>query len=221
MDRKGDLSERLRTHIQLFHAQGWHVAALDALTLRGERELCTQRTGTRRVTQRDRRLDALQATQWLAHQPGVDEHRLAWMGWSNGGSTVLAASNRSHPQVAALADWLQPRVRGVVAYYPGCESEARRGYRPFSETLLLLGLADDWTPAAACLPLASSAVQVRSWAGAYHGFDGTAPVRLRRDVPNGQNPGQGVHVGAHPEARAASREEWVRFLQRVWAPPAD
>ena len=222
MARDGRLSQRLRTHIQLLHAQGWHVAALDALTLRGETELCTQRTGTRRVTQLDRRTDALQATQWLARQPGVDEHRLAWMGWSNGGSTVLAASNLRHPQVAAQADWLQQRLRGVVAYYPGCEAEARRGYQPVTDALLLLGLADDWTPAEACQPLAADRVQVHAWPDAVHGFDGTAPVVLRRDVPNGRHPGQGVHVGANAPARTASREVWQAFLQRVLAPsPAD
>ena len=39
-----------------------------------------------------------------------------------------------------------------------------------------------------------------------------APVRLRKDVPNGVNPGQGVHVGGNAAAWRASRDRVVRFL---------
>jgi hypothetical protein len=88
---------------------------------------------------------------------------------------------------------------------------------------MLLGAEDDWTPAAPCVALAAQAtghaVQVESYAGAYHGFDSTAPVRLRRDVPNGVRPGQGVHVGGQPEARALSQQRLAAFLQERWRLP--
>jgi hypothetical protein len=35
---------------------------------------------------------------------------------------------------------------------------------------------------------------------------------LRKDVPNGVNPWQGVHVGGDAAALAASRERLLRFL---------
>jgi dienelactone hydrolase len=72
---------------------GIHALALDSLTPRGETELCTQKVGTRAVTQKNRRLDALGALAWLAAQPDVDSRRLGMLGWSNGGSTVLAATD--------------------------------------------------------------------------------------------------------------------------------
>ena len=53
------LSERMNEHARLFNGQGWHVLVPDSLTPRGERELCTQREGTRAVTQTQRRRDAL------------------------------------------------------------------------------------------------------------------------------------------------------------------
>jgi hypothetical protein len=62
-----------------------------------------------------------------------------------------------------------------------------------------------------------SAPPRESYEGAHQGFDGTAPLRLRRDVPNGVNPGRGVHVGAHPEARAAARARLERSLRETWA----
>ena len=54
--------------------------------------------------------------------------------------------------------------------------------------------------------------QFDSYAGAYHGFDSTAPLRVRKDVPNGINPGQGVTVGGNPEALLRSRERLLKFL---------
>ena len=38
-------------------------------------------------------------------------------------------------------------------------------------------------------------------------------VILRSDVPNGVHPGEGVHVGANPPARAAANEQVRAFLR--------
>ena len=216
-DGRGRLAERYVELAARLNAVGVHMLATDSLQPRGEKELCTQRTGQRKVTQLQRRRDALGALQWLAAQPGVDASRLGLLGWSNGGSTVLAASNQRHPEVAAAR--VQPSL--VVAFYPGCESELQRGYLGVAPLLLLLGEADDWTPAAPCKALAAAAgpaVQLESYAGAFHGFDGTGPVRLRRDVPNGTHPGQGVHVGGDPAARAAAAARLDGFVRDTWFP---
>ena len=212
-DGKGRLGQRYVDYAALLNAQGWHALVLDSLTPRGEKELCTQRTGSRRVTQAQRRLDALGALQWLAGQPDVDGQRLALLGWSNGGSTVLAATNWLHSPVARAA--IAPRV--AVAFYPGCEAELARRYASTAPTLLLVGESDDWTPAQPCRELAGiadSGLKLLAYAGAFHGFDSTAPLRVRRDVPNGVRPGQGVTVGGDAAAREASRREMLEFLRR-------
>jgi dienelactone hydrolase len=209
--RGGRASERMRGYTQLLNAEGWHVLVVDSLTPRGERELCTQRTGTRAVTMTQRRLDALAALQWLASRPEVDARRLGLLGWSNGGSTVLAATNRKHRAVASAS--VLPSF--AVAFYPGCEAELRRGYEPVAPLLVLVGEADDWTPAEPCRRLAARVPQIEfeAYDGAHHGFDSDAPVRLRPEVPNGVKPGQGVHVGGHAQARAASRARLLAFLK--------
>lgn len=211
-DRRGQLSQRMRDYAALLHSQGMHALVVDSLTPRGERELCTQRIGTRTVTQANRRLDALAAISWLALRDDVDDRRIGLLGWSNGGSTVLAATNLRQRDVDTHA--LRPAF--AVAFYPGCEAELRRGYETASRVLVLVGEADDWTPAAPCLSLAQAAAEprpvVESYPGAYHGFDSTAPLRLRRDVPGGASPGQGVHVGGDPQALKLSRERLLRFL---------
>jgi dienelactone hydrolase len=60
--------------------------------------------------------------------------------------------------------------------------------------------------------------QIESYAGAYHGFDSTAPPRVRKDVPGGVHPGQGVTVGGNPQALKRSRERLLRFLEAVKRP---
>ena len=217
-DGRGQWAARYTELASRLNAMGVHVLVTDSFTPRGERELCTQRVGQRRVTQLHRRRDALGSLQWLAAQPGVDAGRLGLLGWSNGGSTVLAATNLRHVEVAAAP--VRPSL--AVAFYPGCESELQRGFEASAPLLLLLGELDDWTAAAPCKALAQRAargarVQWEAYAGAYHGFDGTAPVRLRRDVPGGVNPGLGVHVGAEPAARAAADLRLSLFLRDTWS----
>ena len=217
LNPQGQPSAKTREYAALLHAQGWHVLALDSFTTRGEKELCTQRIGTRKITQTERRRDALGALQWLAAQGRVDAGRLALLGWSNGGSTVLAATNLQHAEVRSAS--VKPRF--AAAFYPGCEADARRGYRPVSDTLLLVGLADDWTAAEPCQRLAQDgppSVKVLAYEGAYHGFDGSAPLRLRADVPNGVHPGQGVHVGSHAVARVAAQQALLQALKAAFAP---
>jgi dienelactone hydrolase len=211
-DRHGALTQRMHDYVDLFNGLGLHVLVVDSLTPRYEKELCTQRTGKRRVTQANRRLDALGAIEYLAQRADVDATRIGLIGWSNGGSTVLAATNLRHRDVAQ--ETIKPAF--AIAFYPGCEADLRRGYEPSTPLLLLVGQADDWTPSVPCVALARANVEPRPqivvYPGASHGFDSDAPVRLRKDVPNGVNPGQGVHVGGNAAAWRASRDRVVRFV---------
>jgi dienelactone hydrolase len=211
-DKSGALTRRMREYAQLFNGLGLHVLVVDSLTARYEKELCTQRNGRRRVTQSNRRLDALGAIAYLADRGDVDASRIGLIGWSNGGSTVLAATNLRHHDVAAAI--VKPAF--AIAFYPGCESDLRRGYTPSAPLLMLVGQVDDWTPSAPCIALARSVHELKPeivvYPGAGHGFDSDSPVRLRKDVPNGAHPGQGVHVGGNPAAWRDSRDRVVRFL---------
>ena len=211
-DGRGHLSERMRDYVALLNGAGVHALIVDSLNPRGRKEICTQELGKRSITMANRRLDALSSLQWLAAQPGVDASRLGLMGWSNGGSTVLASTNLRNAEVTRSA--VKPSF--AIAFYPGCESDLKRGYETSVRLLLMVGEADDWTPAAPCKQLVEQTVGVKpefeSYPDAFHGFDSRAPLRVRKDVPGGVNPGQGVTVGGNPEALARSRERLRKFL---------
>jgi dienelactone hydrolase len=219
-DKHGALSERMQSYVSALNAEGWHALVLDSLTPRGEKELCTQKIGSRAVTMTERRRDSFGALQWLAARPEVDATRLALLGWSNGGSAVLASSNAKHAEVKAFVAQKGPTPRAAVAFYPGCEADLKRGFTPTAALLILSGGADDWTAAAPCEALVKAATttlasrpQIVVYPGAFHGFDSLSALRLRADVPNGVKPGAGVHMGGQPEAREASRAALLNFLR--------
>jgi dienelactone hydrolase len=224
---RGALSVRMREYTDLLQSRGLDVLVTDSLTGRGEKELCTQRIGQRRIDQGNRRADAWAALQWIAAQPGIDPHRIAVIGWSHGGSTVLSALDLRQPLWARVG--IVPAA--AVAFYPGCSEALRQQSQPASPLLLMIGSADDWTPARPCeqwvLALKSrpgpadratdstAPVDLRVYQGAFHNFDGTAPIRIRTDVPNGIRPGAGVTTGGDPAARADARQRMLDLLVRT------
>ena len=119
------------------------------------------------------------------------------LGWSDGGSTVLAAAN-------SLPTGL---VRGIVAFYPGCRFYADKAdWRPGAPILIVMGEADDWTPAAPCHRLAArfpGQIQLVTYPGAYHDFDvADRPIRIQRGLATTANGNGTAHTGTDPAARA-------------------
>jgi dienelactone hydrolase len=210
-------------------AAGYVVLLPDSLGSRGLREICTVRTTARRVTPAERRRDALGALRWLARQPGIDRERIAVFGWSHGGSTVLATIDASHADVVAFRERADapPFFRAAIALYPGCGATLRDGrWRPAAPVRILIGEADDWTPAKPCVDLAERAraaqwpLETTVYPGAYHGFDAPGgELTHRRDVPGGVVPGAGVHVGPDPAARDDANRRIEAFLRDTIGAP--
>ena len=82
------------------------------------------------------------------------------LGWSHGGSTTLATINAGNREVASFSDSsaAPPFFRAAVAFYPGCTPASRDAqWHPGVPTRILIGAADDWTPASACEALGKRA----------------------------------------------------------------
>ena len=212
--RAGQLNARHQAMADLLVLQGYTAVFPDSLTPRGETELCTQKIGARRIDQTQRRADTLAALAWVAAQPWADPARIALLGWSHGGSAVLSASDATRADVQGAA--VRPAV--AVAFYPGCTAALRAGYRPSAPLVLMLGEKDDWTPPGPCIELGKAVgAEVNVYADSHHDFDNpTGQVRLRSDVPNGLKPGQGVHVGPNPAARALAYARLQVLLQQAF-----
>jgi dienelactone hydrolase len=211
--RAGLLNARHQAIAQLLLDEGYTVLFPDSLTARGEKELCTQKIGSRRIDQNERRADALGALAWVAQQPWAQNTRTALLGWSHGGSAVLAATDATRADVQAGT--AKPAL--AVAFYPGCAASLRSRYRPQTPLVLMLGEKDDWTPPTPCVELGKQVgAEVNVYADSFHGFDSpSGSVQLRTDVPNGLNPGQGVHVGPNPAARQAAYARLRVVLQQA------
>ncbi len=197
--RKGQLNARHQAMADLLVAEGYSVVFPDSFTPRGETDLCTQKIGSRKIDQTERRADVLGTLAWVAAQPWAQPGRIALLGWSHGGSAVLSGTDATRADVRSQA--VQPAI--AVAFYPGCAAAVKSGYKPSAPLVLMLGEKDDWTPPGPCVALGQAVgAEVNLFADSYHDFDNpVGEVRLRKDVPNGVNPGQGVHVGANPVAR--------------------
>lgn len=197
--RQGQINARHQAMADMLVAQGYVAVFPDSLTPRGVARLCTQKIGARAIDQTERRRDALATLNWVASQAWAQPSKIALLGWSHGASAVLSATDAGHPEVLAQT----VRAAVAIAFYPGCSAARKAGYRPNTRLLLLLGEKDDWTAPGPCIQLGQTiGAEVNVYADSFHDFDNPAgTVKLRRDVPNGVNPGQGVHAGPNPAAR--------------------
>ncbi len=215
VNARGQLAERYLDYGQRLSRAGYAVLMPDSFGSRGLGSQCAVRYKNRSVDVGQRRGDVLQALGWLESAQGVGVARVALLGWSNGASTTLAVLDN--------ARGTPPAVAGAAVFYPGCGPLQRQQAMLAPTPLLMqLGTDDDWTPPAPCVALAERLqkhgrdVTLHVYPGSVHGFDGTAPVRVRADVPNGVH-AHGVQQGGNPAAREASLAALDAFLARVLA----
>ena len=162
-----------------------------------------------------RRADAAAAVQWLAAQPATPPGGVVVLGWSNGGSTVLAAAGEGVMPPGV--------VRGFVAFYPGCRVyDEKAEWAPSAPMLIVMGEDDDWTPAEPCRHLAAKfpdRIKLVLYPGAYHDFDAPGrPVVTRTGLAFTAHGDGAAHVGTNPAAREAALRDvpaWIAGLPAV------
>jgi dienelactone hydrolase len=225
--RKGQLNARHHAMGQMLQAQGYHVIFPDSFSSRGIEGICSEAqrlSNGIRVSIDERRADTLAALAWLRLQPWADAQRnqFAVLGWSNGGTALLAATDVGN---SAVKEAGLP-FKTAIAFYPGCVDANRTSYRPNTSLTLLLGADDDWTLPEPCIAMGErlvklgDAVTVKVYPGAVHDFDTPLPgLRSRSDVPS-RSParaGQGVQVGQNPAAREDSWQRVRNILKDAFA----
>jgi len=228
--REMELSQHNVAWTEELLQDGYVVLFPDSFRSRGRQEVCTVKTGERSVSIAMRRLDTLGALAWLAAQPGIDRERIALIGFSHGGSTTLFTINAKDRQLKSFeaAKDAPPFFRAAVAFYPGCRYYLDAGDRwaPATPLRIYIGEKDDWTPAAPCAALGvamkvrGDPAEVTVFPDSYHGFDSpTGRMIVRKDVPNGVNPGQGVTLSPNSTTGADARAKTRAFLREWLALP--
>lgn len=150
-------------------AWGYVVLLVDSYATRGIEQACTS-AGFETFLMR--RNDAYGALAFLARQTFVDRHRVAAVGFSAGARVALFVT-----QPNSFAQFVPPdsdlRFRAAAAFYPPCRLASAR---PTIPTIIFIGAADDWTPAAECSNRVAfwgddgAPIDLVVYAGAYHGF---------------------------------------------------
>jgi dienelactone hydrolase len=177
---------------------GYVVLSVDSFTPRGLEYTCDGRVGYY-VGPWARALDAYGAKRYLSTRSFVDSARIAVMGMSHGGNTVLETINQSISEGLAMIPF-----QAAIALYPLCSVP-----EPINTpTLILTGDEDSWTPVELCEQYvdklhSQNEIKLKVFAGAYHAFDhpGIDIVEL------------GYIVRSNPEAAAEASQITHEFLE--------
>src|SRR5262249_54962491 len=146
-------------------SEGYATLVLDSFTARGLKTVCGNGL---MFSDQVRANDVFAAAARLVALGLADENRVAAMGFSHGGWTVVAAWR-------AQGRRPEETTRALIAFYPACPQALPDSAAP--PLLMLLGGQDDWTPAAPCMKLAENAsragrsVSAVLYPDAYHAFD--------------------------------------------------
>jgi dienelactone hydrolase len=128
--------------------------------------------------------DAFNALKLLATHPRIDASRIGIMGFSKGGQVALYTALEPFRRVVAG----NLRFATHVPLYPSCALPYIANQITRAPMLVLMGGADDYTPAAQCERyiewFRSKGAPIRSivYPGAAHGFDTPNPVRHMPNV---------------------------------------
>lgn len=221
--RDGKIMPREEDWAQKLVAEGFVVLLPDSYSPRGLVSQCRVRERKVRAS-RERRDDAHAARRWLQQQAYVKHNAVSLLGWSNGATGVLYAMRAERPTRPGR----RFRVVGTdfakaVAFYPGCRTLLDAGdFKPRAPLLVLMGQADDWTPAKPCEAMVSRAKTLGGdatfvgYPGAYHDFDvPDRPVTVLKGLAfTGAGTGGDAHTGTDPAARADALKRVPQFLAR-------
>jgi dienelactone hydrolase len=148
------------------NAWGYVAMVVDSFRPRGLSNVCNHGMLVPPLVQAQ---DAFAAADYLRARPDVRADRIGVIGFSHGGWAVLKAVLAD----TVRGDHATPFV-AAVAFYPGCDPP---GSPLATDTLILIGDADDWTPVERCVrwrdrvQRAGHDLEMKIYPGALHAFD--------------------------------------------------
>jgi dienelactone hydrolase len=180
----------------------WGYAALlvDSFRPRGLTEVCNRGM---LVPPQVQARDAFDGAAYLRARPDIRAEGIGVIGFSHSGWAVLKAV-----LAGVVRRPEEPPFAAAVAFYPGCDPP---GSPLETDTLIVIGGADDWTPAARCERWRDLAqpnghtLQMKVYPGALHAFDALITPRYIARHYIGRNPGAAADATAETQAFFAAR----------------
>lgn len=171
----GGVSQAEFNYAKFFNSQGVAAFVLDSFTPRGMTQICTSSSSFNTSAAV---ADALFALKLLATHPNIDANKIGIFGRSYGGWSVYGSAMEEIRR--GVIDSSLKFAAHVAMYPSGCNIRVWSANVTRSPMLILLGAADDWTPAAACMDyniqLRALGLPVRTivYANAQHAFDNSS-----------------------------------------------
>ena len=162
-------------YLEQYRKQGMATFELKSFQSRG----ITSTVGSQsEVTMAAMVLDAYRALEALSKHPRVDANRIAITGWSLGGGVTLFSAWL--PLKEAINKELS--FAAHLALYPPCFVTPINLSFSKAPMHILIGAADNWTPAAPCEELvklleSTNDIGVTVYENAHHGYDSEIPVQ--------------------------------------------
>ena len=164
---------------RVLNEAGYAVFIVDSWSGRGLQSISTE---TLRVSTMSRIYDLVGALDILAKNPLVDTSKIAVMGFSHGGQSVLYSSLERFGKLFSS----DIRFAAHISVYGECDTTFHGDEAVTKPVLMLHGAADDWVPAAPCreyasrLTKAGKNVRYIEYPDAHHVFDGPAAAQATK-----------------------------------------
>ena len=161
-------------YLKMYQEQGYATFQLNSFKSRG----ITSTVGSQdEVTIAAVILDAYKALEKLSKHPKINEDKVAITGWSLGGGVTLFAGWL--PLKEAITN--QVSFAAHLAFYPPCFINPENLSFTKAPIHILIGEADNWTPAKPCIDLVEKLsdktnISITTYPDAHHGFDSEEPV---------------------------------------------
>ena len=161
-------------YLKMYQEEGYATFQLNSFKSRG----ITSTVGSQdEVTIAAVILDAYKALEQLSKHPKINRDKVALTGWSLGGGVTLFAGWM--PLKEAITD--QVSFAAHLAFYPPCFINPENLSFTKAPIHILIGEADNWTPAKPCVNLVEKLsdktnISITTYPNAHHGFDSQEPV---------------------------------------------
>jgi dienelactone hydrolase len=200
----GGLDSRSKRWAYFFQEQGIATLTIDYFRPRGVFQ--NSRTQPTPVH------DAIDALRLLATHPRIDPRRISIIGFSRGGHLAYETANTG-------AGPNELHYAAHIALYPSCSNLGVRRSGLSAPVLLLLGALDELVPVDQCEILAdrirerSGNVTLKTYQGAYHGWDGDYTMDYFQPSLN-----RSYRIQADASITAQSRMDVIEFLKPLIGP---